>query len=79
MTKVTMEMSQNGILGIKCSVTENKNTCNRTSKWDMTNEITSGLEGIAIEISRTEMQRQKKKKIKNMEMNIQEIWVNYKM
>lgn len=62
MSKVTTEISQNGMLGIKCSVTENKNACNRTSKWDMTNEITSGLEGISIEISRTEMQRQKKDK-----------------
>lgn len=48
------------MLEIKCSVTENKNGCNRTLRCDMTNEITSEwLKDILIEISRTEMQRQK--------------------
>lgn len=82
MSKITKEIKtkneSNGMLEIKCSVTENKNACNRTRNWDMTKEITSGLEDISIGISRPEMAKTKKY-IKNMEMNIEETWDNDKM
>ena len=73
----TLRKNEKKMLEVKINVTEMENAFHRlSSRLDTAEERMTGPEDISIQTSRTKVQR--KKLIKKIQQNIQELWDNYK-